>query len=142
MAMTVLVVSFTAVIQAVTIGADMIDTARKQQIAQQIIENEINGLRLQPWTSVTNLVNNTTYTTAVNATGTAISDTTHFTLGDNTNLMMQAKEFILTETATDIRPDFRQISYSITWTGSGGRTHIRAGLAYFGKNGLNLSYQK
>jgi len=143
MAATVLVVSFTAVIQAVTVGADMIDTARKQQIAQQIIENEISGLRLDRWSTITSLVNSTMYTTAVNTTGTAVSgDTTQFKLGNNAPLMLQAKGFTITEIANDVRTDFRTITYKVNWTGSGGRAHTRTGVAYFGKNGLQLSYQK
>ncbi len=143
MAATVLVVSFTAVIQGVMMGADMIDTARKQLIAEQIIENEISGLRLDTWNAITSLANGTTYTATVNGTGTAVSgDTTHFKLGNHADLMLQAQGFTITEIANDVRTDFRAITYSITWTGSGNRTHTRTGVAYFGKNGLQLSYKK
>lgn len=150
MAAAVLVVSFTAVIQGVMMGSDMIDTARKQQIAQQIIDGEISGLRLGPWSDITNLANGTTYTTTVNVAGTSVTDTTHFRLGGNANLMLQAKSFSCQAVASYLRPasptvsnvTYLSVTYKVSWTGTNNRTHIRTNTAYFGQNGLHLSYQK
>ncbi len=157
MAITILAVSFTAVIQAVTMGAEMIDTARKQQIAQQIIEGEISYLRLGDWSIIKNLADGTAYTTTVDATGTLLSDATHFKqLASNPNLMLQAKGFgcqivpPASTTPSYLRPasasastvNFLSLTYQVTWTGTTGRTHTRTGVAYFGQNGLHLSYQK
>jgi len=156
MAATVLVVSFTAVIQAVVMGADMIDTARKQQIAQQIIEAEIGGLRLGAWSTIARLADGTAYSATVDATGESITDTTHFNLGSNPDLMRQAKGFICQivppapATPSYLRPasadfntvTFLSITYKVSWPGNLGRIHTRTGVAYFGQNGLHLSYQK
>lgn len=150
MAATVLVVSFTAVIQAVTMGAEMIDTARKQQIAQQIIEGEINGLRLGNWSDITNLADGTTYTATINSTGNSITDTIHFKLGNNPDLMLQAKSFSCQVVASYLRPasatsstvTFLSVTYQVSWTSTSNRTHARTNTAFFGQNGLHLSYQK
>jgi len=161
MAATVLVVSFTAVIQAVTMGADLIDTARKQQIAEQIIEGEIAYLRTAPWVQigseygVSDMLNRP-FGIRIDDTGTsAISiasppyDVDHFSLDDNPALMAAAKGFTCQENATKLRPSsgpatatFLSITYTVTWTGYNGRTHTRTGVACFGQNGLHLSYQK
>ena len=39
-------------------------------------------------------------------------------------------------------PDFRQFAYTVTWKSNTGRSYSRTGTAYFGRNGLQLSYQK
>jgi len=165
MAMTVLVVSFTAVIQAVTLGADMIDTARKQQIAQQIIDGEIALQRTSTWlwspgiypAGVVGIqeMGNSVYSITVNNTGTAVTDNTsngrndwdYFILDNNTELLKQAKGFTCQAKALGIRPmtgtvDMIAITWTVTWLGASGRPHTLTGVSYFSKNGLHLSYQK
>src|SRR5882672_10995537 len=68
----ILVVGFIALIQAVTMGSEMTDNARKQQIAQQIIDSEIAHLRLSPWVAVTAPVNSATYSITINTAGSGI----------------------------------------------------------------------
>ena len=159
MAATVLVVSFTAVIQAVTMGADLIDTAHKQQIAQQIIEGEIAYQRASSWAGIGLVagiadMQSSVYRIRVNAAGTSASDDTadifndlaHFSLADNTTLMAVAKGFTCQAATTNLRsygkPPMLAITYTVTWAGYLGRTHTRTGVAYFAQNGLHLSYQK
>lgn len=52
MAATILVVAFVGMIQAVTIGSEMMATARRQTLANQIIANEVESLRLQTWETI------------------------------------------------------------------------------------------
>jgi hypothetical protein len=158
-AATVLVVSFTAVIQAVMRGADMIDTARKQQIAMQIIEGEIAFQRASPWVGVGSVSGieemlNSTYRIVVNAAGTGSSDDTadalndkaHFGLDNNTVLMALAKGFSLEARTINRRiwtsPKMISVSWTVTWTGQSGQTHIVTAAADFGENGLQLSSLK
>lgn len=49
LASTVLLVGITSMIYAVGMGAEILDTARKSQIAQQIIDGEINRMRVADW---------------------------------------------------------------------------------------------
>lgn len=155
MAMTVLVVSFTAVIQAVTMGAEMIDTARKQQIAQQIIEGEIAARRNAPWSisalpPVSMKIDDTG--NAIDDPGTVFNDPKYFYFTSNNNLppgndpnlalRIAAKGFTVEGVGSDIRSSFRSATYTVRWTGITGTVHTRIGTAHFGQNGLHLSYQK
>ena len=158
MAATVLVVSFTAVIQAVTTGADMIDTARKQQIAQQIIDEEIAHQRTLTWDyvpdgilyGVRDMADVASYRIWVNSDGTIGNDPgsrvpDHFALPNNANLIAVAKGFSCQAVGTYLRSPptgFVSVTYTVTWTGYLGRTHTRTGVAYLAQNGLHLSYQR
>ncbi len=56
MAAAILVVGFMGMIQAVTIGSEMMATARRQTLANQIITHEIEQLRLKNWSTVINVL--------------------------------------------------------------------------------------
>ncbi|MBK8856799.1 MAG: hypothetical protein IPN11_03710 [Opitutaceae bacterium] len=49
MGATILVVGLMGLIQAVTIGSEMLATARRQTLAAQILDQEIENLRFLPW---------------------------------------------------------------------------------------------
>ena len=72
MASVILVVGFLGMIQAVTIGSEMLATARRQTIAAQILNHEMENLRLQDWATINALAATTTWNSgsnyAVNAT--------------------------------------------------------------------------
>jgi Tfp pilus assembly protein PilV len=151
MGATVLLVGFVGLIQAVTVSSEMVDTARKQQIAAQIIDGEFEALHVTSWSTLTSLADGTTYTMTVNGAGTAASGSTaQFELDNNTQLMAVAKGFSCSLTSSYLRPasptpatvNFLKVTCTVTWTGNTGRTHSRSTDAYFGQYGLNLSYQK
>lgn len=155
MASTILVVSFSAIITAVSRGAEMIDTARKQQIAQQIIEGEIAFQRTSPWdwsagqSGILEMVNSP-YGITVNDTGTAVindsaNDHHHFVLDNNPALMGQAQGFTCRTQATNLRVSgtpMLAITWTVSWTSSSGRVHTRTGVSHLAPNGLHLSYQR
>lgn len=61
MASVILVVGFMGMIQAVTIGSEMLATARRQTIAAQIINHEMDYLRLTSWTNLQTIATTTTW---------------------------------------------------------------------------------
>jgi Tfp pilus assembly protein PilV len=61
MASVILVVGFMGMISAVTVCAEMLATAQRQTIAAQIIDNEIEQLRIQSWSTVNALSVSTTW---------------------------------------------------------------------------------
>lgn len=52
MGATILVVGLMGLIQAVTIGSEMLATARRQTLAAQILDQEIENLRFETWTTI------------------------------------------------------------------------------------------
>jgi len=150
MGAAILVVGFIGLIQAVTLSAAMLDAARKQQIAAQIIDGEIEALRSGTWSNLASMADGTTYSMSVDWAGNPSGSTSRFELDNNAPLLAVAKGFGCTLTATYMRPaaatsatvTFLKVTCTVTWTGSTGRSYTRSTDAYFGKYGLNLSYQK
>jgi Tfp pilus assembly protein PilV len=147
MAATILVVGFIGLIQAITIGSQMLATAHRQQIAIQIVTGEIDYLRASNLTAITNLAVGATYKITVNATGTAVTAdplgaVTRFNLDNNLTLLAQAAGFSLSAVRSNIRTDYEKIIYTVTWADNLGRPNTHRTEIYFGRNGLQLSYQK
>jgi Tfp pilus assembly protein PilV len=154
-AAVILVVGFMGMIQAITIGSEMMATARRQTIANQIITHEIEKLRLKDWTYIS-----TTLTNASAAT--YASDSTDIQASINTS----GVSFTLATSVSTPTTDLREVTFTVTWTKSGtttaataptgswldqlaffrpspiARTYTRVGVAYFGRYGLNLSTQR
>lgn len=156
MASAILVVGFTGLIQAITIGSEALDTARKQQVATQIMDAEIERLRSGPWSIIAGLAAGGSLT--IDSSGAISGDTTGFALtnytaagsDDNLGLAALARGFTCSFVRTRLRPasatsgtvTYLRIDYTVSWTGNTGRVYRRSTPAFFGRNGLHLSYQK
>lgn len=156
MAMAIVVVGMVGLMQAVTIGSETLDTARKQAVALRLVENEIDRLRGGDWTTIANLPGSATI--AISSTGTISGDTVYFALSnftasaadDNTALSTLAPGFSCSLVSTRARPTgatsstvtFVKLVYTVTWTSSGGRKHSRQVQTYLGRYGLHLTYQQ
>jgi Tfp pilus assembly protein PilV len=156
MSSVILVVGFTGLIQAITIGSEALDTARKQQVAIQIMDTEIERLRSGDWSRIASLP--ATATLAISPGGAITGDTTAFALtnyttasgDDNTALAAGAPGFTCSYVRTRLRPasataataTYVRVDYTISWTSNTGRVYRRTQAAFFGRNGLHLSYQK
>lgn len=78
MGATILVVGLMGLIQAVTIGSEMLATARRQTLAAQILDHEIEELRFAEWSTIANLPGapgTTLYQTWSSSTAYKVSDT-------------------------------------------------------------------
>jgi len=133
LAATILLVGFAGMAAALVIGSEMLDTARKQTIAAQIMQTEINYLRLKDWTTIQNLPPSSgpdylsnypdfTQTSLASSAGTRFTFTRQVNLDPHTNL--------------------RWITMTVSWTSIIGKPHSRSSNIYLGKYGLNVSYQK
>lgn len=147
----ILVVGFIGIIQAVTIGSQMLDTAQKQQVAVQIIDAEIERLRAGALdaSSISTLINGTTYTITVDSAGSVSGNTAYFALSSNATMSALAKNFTVSMKRSDVRTNFHKIVFTVTWTGNmwtggtvRGLAYSRSAEMYFGLNGLQLSFQK
>jgi hypothetical protein len=156
MGTTVLLFGLIGMIRAVTIGSEYIDTARKLQVANQIVTAEVEKLRGGAWSTLTNLPASGSIT--INSSGTVSGDATSFALAnhtadksdDNKQLCMLARGFRCSFDRADLRPiaasssmvTYLKIDYTVSWTSNTGRAKSQRVSAYFGKNGLHLSYQQ
>ena len=161
MASVILVVGFIGMIQGITVGSEMLATARRQTLAAQIINHETEKLRLTSWTSVS----------ALTTASTAITIDTQFDNAITACGLVKGTTITLARTTTNIQPDgtntdLKEVTFTVTWNKSGtstaaptptgswlnqlafyrpssiARTYTRTATAYFGKYGLNLAYQR
>lgn len=140
MAAAILVVGFMGMIQALTIGSEMMATARRQTLANQMITQEIEKLRLTDWSSLppsgtSSLTPDASFTDAIAACGLTPSGIT------------------LSRTVTDLdvdadgTTDLKEITITLSWSkgatsASQAATYMRSMRAYFGKYGVNLNTQR
>jgi Tfp pilus assembly protein PilV len=161
MASVILVVGFVGMIQGITIGSEMLATARRQTLAAQIINHETEKLRLTNWSTVS----------ALTATSTTLTIDSQFDTAITACGLVKGTTITLTRTTANIQPDgantdLKEVTFTVTWNKSGtntaataatgswlnqlsfaspspiARTYTRTATAYFGKYGLNLAYQR
>lgn len=146
LAATILLVGFGGLVQAMALGTEMLDTARKQTVAAQIAQTEIEHLRTLEWSGILNLASNSP---------TAIGSYPEFTTPNPNPLQATApalasiadSSFKLRRQVADVSGSglsatLRKVTLSVAWTSNTGKSHTRSFDAYFAKNGLYVSYQK
>jgi uncharacterized protein (TIGR02598 family) len=130
---TILAVGFMGMIEGMVIGYEMLETAHKQTIAAQIMQGEVEYLRMQPWSTIQGL----------NSTSAAyLSTYTEFASTSLATVAGTSLTFARQVASSDPHPNLRQITMTVTWTSFTGTSHSRSCNAYIGKYGLNVSYQK
>jgi Tfp pilus assembly protein PilV len=108
-----------------------LDSARCISYASQIMQSEMEKMRLTSWGDGTAAGNGTTGITAYPTTATNLPiDSTFTTAGDLGSRMT------MTRTASDVHTGMIKIVITITWTTSDRRTLSRSYITYYGKNGL------
>jgi prepilin-type N-terminal cleavage/methylation domain-containing protein len=154
MATVILVVGFMGMIEAITIGSELLAAAERQTLAHQIINHDLDRVRQSTWSSLSAGTSNpsigTQFTNAINAAG-------------------GAANWTLTRTITNINPNgttMRMITVTVTWTKSGTmaaastatgsaldklayfrhgpiqRTYTRSETIFLGPTGLILTVQR
>jgi len=117
----VLVFAITSSITVMQSGFQALDTARNLTTAGQIMQNEMENLRLKNWTQIQ----------AVQDAGNA---------GTTTVALDPSLGFTCTCTIGDLKTDMKQITLITKWNGTDGRPHTVSYLTRYGKNGLNDYY--
>jgi Tfp pilus assembly protein PilV len=163
LAATILLVGFAGMAEALIIGSGMLDTARKQTIAAQIIQSEIEYWRLQPWTTITDtgpsgltthdadyLANYPEF--ASSSLATLVSTSFKFSrtvtyVPNRSNQILQVKMTVawISSTGRLSSETWLNLHYdpiSEVWTSTSSKLHLRSCNAYIGKYGLNVSHQK
>ena len=122
-AVIVLVFALTSSITVMQSGFQALDTARNLTTAGQIMENEMESLRLKNWPQIQ-----------------ALQDAGNVPATPDPNLGPAAARFTCTRTISDLKADMKQITLTTTWKGTDGRAHTVSYLTRYGKNGLNDYY--
>jgi len=127
--MSVIVMAFaiTSSITTLQRGFASIDTARNFVIAGQIMQSEIEKMRVSPWSSTVTVTGIADYTN----TSPAITIDPVFTTQSTI-----ANRFTLTRTLADPKADLRQITLTITWKNYDGRVLSHTYTTYYAKYGL------
>ena len=108
-----------------------LDSARCISYASQIMQSEMEKMRLTSWGNGTAAGNGTTGITAYSTTATTLPIDTSFTTAGDLGSRMT-----LTRTASDVHAGMIKITLTITWTTSDRRTLSRSYITYYGQNGL------
>lgn len=150
LAATVLALTLVGMIQVIESGAEMLDLSRKQTIAAQILQDEIDQLRLMTWPQVTNLMaqpmpldisGDSTFTTFAGQLNPGTVEIypafTNFPFTGTENVIV-----IEPPQPSANPPLLLQVTYTVKWTSGTGHQYIRTSTTYVGKNGLNVAYQR
>jgi hypothetical protein len=141
-------------IQAVTIGSEMLATAKRQALAQQILDHEMEKLRLSGWSTVSGL------------SSTGASAYTSDLAALNSAIAASGVTFNLSRSVATLTTDLVEVTFTVTWTKGGtttaastptgswlqqlsfyrespvARTYTRKSTTWFGKYGLNQAAQR
>lgn len=151
LAATILVVAFIGMIEATVIGSGMMDHARRQTLAAQILNHETEKLRLLPWDVTAAAPNELCINDLPSGspTPTAITIDSRFT----PSITASGATYTLARTTADVLSgSLKEVSFTVTWVVNTSRrtgsstllsfTYTRTATAYYGKYGLNLSTQR
>lgn len=139
MATFVLALGIVTSITALQFGLRQVDTARNMTLAGQIMQSEMEILRLQNWTQIVALQT----AQASPTTPSTIDPATTITSGTATTLDAMlttiANRFTCTRLVEDVsgKTDMKQVTLRVAWTGIDGRTHDLNFQTRYAKNGLS-----
>jgi type II secretory pathway pseudopilin PulG len=116
-------------------GMRAIDTARYTTLAGQILQSQMEKLRLLTWTQLTHPtygpVAFPTFTPDLAAT--SVAQMNRFTAGGVTGQCAQS----IVAAPAPFDTSMKEIKLTATWTGMDGRSHSLSYITYYGKNGLS-----
>ena len=123
-ALTVLILVLVSSIAAITIGFRLLEDARFSTLASQVLQSEMENLRLKNWTQLS-----------------TVPTSGSFTVDSDINTASFGR-FTCTRSISDVRTDMKQVTLSVTWRSMDGRAHSRQYTTYIGKDGLNDYYYR
>jgi len=120
----VLTLIFFSAMSVISRGFRMVEDARYNTLASQVLQSEVETLRLKNWAELTALPATANYT--INS---------DFSTAGFTGLTGVRK-------ITSIRTDTKKIAIHLTWKSSNQMPHTRYYVTYMSKNGLNDYYYR
>ncbi len=133
----ILAAGFIGMIDALILGRRMLDVARCQTVAAQVMQSEVEYWRMQPWSTVTGSSG------LSNHSADLLRNYPEFASTNLAILTDPRYKFARTVTYVSGRSNqIIQLTMTVTWTGVTGLPHSRSMNAYIGKYGLNVTYRK
>lgn len=118
-AMTVLLLVFMSALAGLTIGYRMLEEARTSTLASQILQSEMENLRLKNWTQLN-----------------AMPATEPFTIEVDTALA-GFPNFVCTRSIYTVQADIKEAVLTVAWVAKDGRARSRRYITYLAKEGIN-----
>jgi prepilin-type N-terminal cleavage/methylation domain-containing protein len=122
-AATVLGLVFVSTMFGLQAGFQMMETARKTTLASQIMQSEIENLRLKNWAQLEDL--DAMATVAIDSSFSAV-----------------ANAFSCVRVIEEERTNLKRVTLTVTWVSYDGISRSRSYTTYFAKNGLNDYYYR
>ena len=131
MAATVMALAISTSILVMQRGFSSLDSSRCISYASQIMQSEMEKMRLTQWGNGTAAGNGTTGVTAYPAILTTLTIDSSFTSTGDVGSRMTLKRI-----AEDVHTGMIKVTLTISWTTSDMHTLSRSYITYYGKNGL------
>jgi prepilin-type N-terminal cleavage/methylation domain-containing protein len=143
MAATILVVGFIGMIQALTIGSEMMATARRQTLATRILTHYMDELRVETYATIDALPKASTLVASSVASEPAFRDE-FVTPVSSSGAVFRVHRVIAAVSGSS---DLLDVTFTVTWVvrPSGitvSRTYTRSNSVYIARHGLNLRHAK
>lgn len=129
LASIIMVLGIATSLTTITFGMRAIDTARHSTLAAQIMQSEMENIRLLNWAQVTALPASETVDIS-----SIISSGTSSTLDDTLNNIIG--KFTCLRTITTPKANMREITLTVSWNGQDGRAHSNSYITRYCKDGL------
>uniref|UniRef100_UPI00404AEB4D type IV pilus modification PilV family protein n=1 Tax=Cephaloticoccus sp. TaxID=1985742 RepID=UPI00404AEB4D len=129
MASIIMVLGISTSLTTITYGMRAIDTARSGTLGAQILQSEMENLRLLNWAQLTALP--TTATVDISA---VISSGTSTALDATLNNIIS--KFTCVRTISTPKVNMREVTLVVTWNGQDGRSHSNNYVTRYCKDGL------
>lgn len=121
---TVLVLVFMSALAGLSIGFKMLEEARVSTLASQILQSEMENLRLKNWAQLNALPATASFEVEVDAVVTNFPD------------------FDCTRSLYEVRDDLKQAVLTVAWITNDGRARSRRYVTYIAKEGINDYYYR
>jgi len=115
----VMVLAIVTSITTLQRGLRSVDTARGLTFASQVMQSELESLRLKSWAQIQ-----------------ALQDSGETAVEVATVSGAPSASFSCQRTIRDLKTDMKEITLESTWRGSDGRTHSARFITRYGKSGL------
>ena len=139
MAGFVLALGIATSITALQYGMRQVDTARNMTLAGQIMQSEIEILRLQNWSQIVALQAAQPSATSPSTIDPATTITSGSSTPLDATLTAIANRFTCTRLVEDIsgKSEMKRITLNVAWSGVDGRAHSLKFQTRYAKNGLS-----